>query len=84
MVKQAIQNLFEKGHFNICQLDKVIDIVGARQSGDAYHMLYALHCVDYGKMDPELRARIPHLVNECLRQQDNVIDATDVALKGIV
>ena len=83
MVRQAIQNLFEKGHFSICTLDEVIQLVGARQGGDAYRLLRALHCVDFGKMDPELRARIPHLVNECLRQQDNIIDATDIALKGI-
>jgi len=47
-------------------------------------MLHALHCVDYAKMSPELRERIPHLVNECLRQQDDVIAATDVALKGVI
>jgi hypothetical protein len=82
-VKQAVQHLFEKNYFSICTLDKVIELVGARQGGEAYRMLHALHCVDFGKMDPELRARIPHLVNECLRQQDNIIDATDIALKGI-
>lgn len=47
-------------------------------------MLHTLHCVDYDKMPPELREKIPHLVNECLRQQDNVIDATEVALKGVI
>lgn len=47
-------------------------------------MLKALHCVDYAKMDPQLREKIPHLVNECLRQQDNVLEATDVALQGVV
>lgn len=84
VVKQAVQHLFERNYFSICQLDKAIELVGARQGGDAYRMLHALHCVDFGKMDPELRARIPHLVNECLRQQDNIIDATDIALKGVV
>lgn len=84
VVKQAIQNLFEKNYFSICQLDNALNVIGARQGGDAYKMLHALHCVDYSKMSPELRERIPYLVNECLRQQDNVIEATDVALKGIV
>jgi hypothetical protein len=84
VVKQAVQKLFESGHFSICQLDKVLEVVGARQSGEAYRMLNALHCVDFGKMDPDLRARIPQLVNECLRQRDNVSDATQVALQGVV
>lgn len=83
VVKQAVQHLFEKGYFSICQLDKAIELVGARQGGEAYRMLHSLHCVDYGRMDPELRARIPHLVNECLRQQDNIIDATEIALQGV-
>lgn len=82
-MKHAIQNLFERNYFNICALDSALDLVGARQGGDAYRMLHALHCVDYSKMDPELRARIPHLVNECLRQQSNVIEATEVALNGV-
>lgn len=46
-------------------------------------MLHALHCVHYEKMPPQLREKIPHLVNECLRQGDNIIDATDIALNGV-
>lgn len=84
VVKQAIQNLFEKDYFSICQLDSTLKIIGARQGGDAYKMLNALHCVSYSKMSPELRERIPYLVNECLRQNDNVIEATDVALNGVL
>lgn len=83
VVKHAIQNLFEKNYFSICTLDNALAIVGARQGGEAYRMLHALHCMDYSKMNPELRARIPHLVNECLRQQDNVIEATEIALQGV-
>lgn len=84
VVKQAIHNLFEKDYFSICQLDSTLKIIGARQGGDAYKMLNALHCVSYSKMHPDLRERIPYLVNECLRQQDNVIEATDVALNGVL
>lgn len=84
VVKQAIHNLFESRYFNVCNLDSALSIIGARQGGDAYKLLHALHCVDYSKMHPDLRERIPYLVNECLRQQDNVIDATDVALNGVL
>lgn len=84
VVKQAVKKLFEDRHFSICTLDRAIDLIGARQGGEAYKMLHTLHCVDYDKMPPELREKIPHLVNECLRQQNNVIEATNVALKGVL
>lgn len=82
-MQTAVRNLFDKGHFSICDLDKIMEIVGARQSGEAYKLLRALHCVDYAKMQPELRAKVPDLVNECLRQQADVIEATNVALHGV-
>lgn len=84
MVRQAVQKLFENSHFSICDLRNAMEIVGARKGGEAYTLLSALHCVDYAKMDPELRARIPQLVNECLLEADNIVDAADVALKGVL
>lgn len=82
-MQTAVRNLFDQNYFSICDLDKIIEIVGARRSGEAYKLLHALHCVNYAKMDPELRAKVPELVNECLRQQANVIEATEVALQGV-
>lgn len=82
-MQTAVRKLFDQGHFSICELDKIIDIVGARQGGEAYKLLRALHCVDYAKMQPELRAKVPELVNECLRQQASVIEAAEVALQGV-
>ena len=84
VVKQAVKKLFSSNHFSICDLRNVMEITGSRKNGDAYKLLQSLHCVDYAEMEPALRARIPELVNECLRQQDNVVDATDIALKGVV
>lgn len=75
--------MFEDSYFSICGFDKIVAIVGARRNTDAYKLLSTLHCVDYAKMPPELRAKIPELVNECLRQQADVIEATDVALQGV-
>lgn len=83
IVQTAVENLFEKSYFDICILDKLLKIIQARQAGPAYEMLRLMHCVDYGKMAPELRDRIPHLVNECLRQKENVMDATMAALRGV-
>lgn len=61
-----------------------MELIGARKGGQAYQMLHALHCVHYDKMPPELRARIPELVNECLRRKDDVDHATEAALQGVV
>lgn len=83
VVQAAVTKLFDNKWFDICTLDKTLSLVGARQSGAAYDMLHALHCVHYDKMPPELRSRIPELVNECLRQNDNIVDATEVALRGV-
>lgn len=85
LVVQAVMgNLFEKSYFDICTIDKVCKIIGSRKAGEAYNLLSALHCVDYSAMSPELRERIPHLVNECLRQQEKTELVRDVALDGIV
>lgn len=84
VVQTAVTKLFENKWFDICTLDKLLRVIGAREGGQAYDMLHSLHCIHYDKMPPELRARIPELVNECLRQQDNVSDATETALRGVV
>lgn len=83
VVTTAISALLEKRHFSICQLDTCIELVGARKGGDAYKLLNALHCVDYSKMAPDLRDSIPLLVNECLRNKENIIEATVVAMNGV-
>lgn len=83
VVQTTVESIFKKDWFDICKLDSVLKIIGARPTGAAYNMLHALHCVHYDKMPPELRERIPHLVNECLRQQDDVIEATSVALAEV-
>jgi hypothetical protein len=79
----VIKSLFEKNYFDVCKLIDVMNMLHAKKGSPAYTMLHALHCVDYASMDPELRVRIPHLVNECLSSRDDVIEATDVALKGV-
>lgn len=79
----ALNKLFTSNHFSICTLDDVIDVVGARPAGESYKLLRALHCIDYAKMEPELRDRVPLLVNECLRQKANTAGAVETALNGV-
>lgn len=84
IVQAAVTDLFEKDWFDICVLDKLLKIIDGRKSGKAYDMLRLMHCVHYDRMAPELRDRIPHLVNECLRQKANTDDAAVVALQGVI
>lgn len=83
VVETTLTKLLNDRHFSICALDKVLEIVGGRQSGEAYKLLGALHCVDYTAMPPELRERIPALVNECLRQQTKTVEIVDSMLNGV-
>lgn len=83
VVETTLTKLLNGRHFSICDLDKILDIVGGRQSGEAYKLLHALHCVDYTAMNQELRNRIPALVNECLRQQTKTVEVVESMLQGV-
>lgn len=83
VVTTAISALLENRYFSICQLDTCIELVGARKGCDAYKLLHALHCIDYSKMAPDLRDSIPLLINEVLRNKENIIEATVVAMDGV-
>lgn len=63
----AINNMLAGGHFNICTIDRVADMLGIQRSGsEAYQMLGALHCIDYAKMPAEVRDAIPGLIEQVL------------------
>lgn len=83
VVRAATTKLFYKDWFDVCILDKILGVAGARRGGAEYDLLQALHCVHYDKMPSELRARIPLLVNACLKQRDDVNNAVEAALKDV-
>ena len=82
VVTEALDHLFNKSHFSICQLDTIMAIVHAPK-GDAYRLLQALHCKDYAEMRPEMRERIPALVAETLKGGDSSRIATDQVLAAL-
>lgn len=83
IAQTAINNLLNHGHFNICTLDKVMELtnLGSRKS-QAYRKLSALHCIDYSDMPKELRDQIPLMINELLIGEESH-PATSTALQGI-
>jgi len=80
----ALDDLFHKDWFDVCNLKNVMEICNAPRSSEAYKLLNALHCVHYSRMPADLRDRIPHLVNECLCPPEVVPGiATTIALQGV-
>ena len=83
VVTAALNELFTKKYFNICQLSAVLEVTNGSENTEAYRLLRTLHCVDYAAMSPELRNTIPQLVNECLAPPPKHCLATDIALQGV-
>ena len=83
VVEAALKKTLDKDFLDICMIDKVIELVGSRQSGEAYRLLRALHCVHFSAMDDELRSRIPMLINEVLNQQSPTAEVVGQILDGV-
>lgn len=63
----ALNSMMAKGHFSICTIDSVGELLGINPRGcDAYKILHPLHCIDWAKMPQELRDAVPGLIQECL------------------
>jgi hypothetical protein len=79
----AIARTLKQNHFNICDVDRVCKIIGAKPSGAAYDMLMALHCVDYSQMPNEVKSAIPDLLKEVFSQVAFTNDDVVRALQGV-
>lgn len=62
----ALNDMMSRGHFSICTIDSVAELLGVNAKGEAYTMLRALHCVDWAKMPQDVRAAVPDLIRDCL------------------
>lgn len=62
----ALNSMMKKGHFDICCIRDVAQLLGVDPKGDAYTLLHPLHCIDFAEMPRELREAIPRLIQECL------------------
>ena len=54
-LKTGLKHLFDKGHFSICDFDKLCDLANVMPPDDLKTTLNALHCVNYNQMSKELR-----------------------------
>lgn len=62
----ALNKMFKQGHFSICTIDSVAEMLCINPRGRAYSILRTLHCVDFSAMPKELQDEVPCLIRECL------------------
>jgi hypothetical protein len=54
----ALKKLFDALHFNICDLDNIIKLIGCIPDKKDYEALRCLHCVNWADMSPDLRGEV--------------------------
>lgn len=62
----ALNKMMASGHFDICAIRTIAEMLGVDPKGEAYRTLAPLHCVNFSDMPTELRQLIPSLIKECL------------------
>jgi len=73
VVEQALKELFNKQHFDICLVDKIGGILGVEPSqSPEYKYLRALHCVHFSDMRAEILDELQERVARCLRPQFDI------------
>lgn len=62
----ALQKMLKGGHFSICTIDKIVEMLSIKPAREEYDILSTLHCVDYNQMQPELLEQLPTLIMRVL------------------
>ena len=62
----AIEQLFIKDYFSICDFDKIVDLIGIKVNKKDRATLYCLHCVDWKSMPESLRILVKEKIREML------------------
>jgi hypothetical protein len=70
----ALHNLLYKGHFSICDLDKIAKLIGKEVGGKDYEALSAMHCVNWADMPEHLRQQAREKIVELLGLPPLVIE----------
>lgn len=66
VIEAALRKMFSRGYLDICTIDKCLKLQGMPQSGKAYDMLHALHCVHFADMDRDLARAAQGMIAEVL------------------
>lgn len=79
----VVTKMLKGSHFSICAIDNACGLIGARNSGPAYKMLYALHCVHFDEMPVEVLDSLPALMREVFSQVKMDDQTISEVFKGI-
>ena len=60
VIVMALDDMFMDSHYNICTVDNCLKIARMHEP-QCYDMLRVCHCINYSKMQPELRDSILRL-----------------------
>lgn len=67
-VNAALRKMFENSYFDVCTLDTIAHSIGVNAKANPnYDLLRLIHCVNWSKMDPALRAEVPRLMADVLQ-----------------
>lgn len=62
----ALRKMVEGDYFDICTIDRMVEMLGIKPDAEAYSILRTLHCVHYNKMGAELLSALPELIHKVL------------------
>ena len=54
-VKLALKKMFSERYFSICVIDALCSLTNTIPDSETYKIFKAIHCVEYGSMDPDFR-----------------------------
>lgn len=67
VIEQSVKKLFNSSFFSICTFDDIAKLLKVKPEPSIYRELSALHCVDYGDMNPRIKELLQERVVRCLR-----------------
>jgi len=55
IVETCLRDMVDRGWFSVCEFDKCVRLLKVCVPDETRHALAPLHCVDFGKMPPDVR-----------------------------
>lgn len=57
-IRVSLKNMFKKGWFDVCTLDKCLAIANIPIPDEEREVFSALHCISYSEMQPDFRTQL--------------------------
>jgi hypothetical protein len=73
VVETSIRAMFKKSFFDICTIDRCMDILNIKKDKDIYPKLHALHCVHFADMPSDLFANLTPMIKQLFNDRRRVV-----------